>query len=535
LAKRYLGSPNEELDLMFAELESIDRTTKEGRRAYNALSRKIRRARGSRMFSGLKGLLSRKYPVPAGASGAASTMGFAGVPEIPFTMGTSLGLGTTAQTQPQPQIPIEEILVSASKREVPEAKPQFDVSSKLGRNQLRSLQKRARRMRETPDAYERNPDYAIEFLPDYLRNQYRDELMQLAGRYNEGKTIEQLIKDKKQQEQSDERLEKFFEAYEKNPDSFSKDMIEYMKENEPEKKAGGGQLMGQAQQLANAGRGDDTMLMHVTPDEVAGIASLAPGLMTTNPQTGLPEAGLFRDILGFGLPFLLPMLMPGLGAVTAGMIGGAGGSALRGGDFKDILLGGATGALGGKFTENLAQTGAQTAGLTENLASTAVDSTAAIPTQALANAEKLGSVLTPDQLVNVENLTKGGMDIGNALSTMDLPAAQMANINQAFTPASQSLSNMGGTGEIFGNVKSAGLGGLQNQLMSLEGLGLIGGTGLQATRDAERRYQDILENMKREEEERDAELYRMYPENIPYYAREGGSLYKKRYLDGDYS
>ena len=94
---------------------------------------------------------------------------------------------------------------------------------------------------------------------------------------------------------------------------------------------------------------------------------------------------------------------------------------------------------------------------------------------------------------------------------------------------------MGGTGEIFGNVKSAGLGGLQNQLMSLEGLGLIGGTGLQATRDAERRYQDILENMKREEEERDAELYRMYPENIPYYAREGGSLYKKRYLDGDYS
>jgi len=532
LAQRYLGSPNEELDLMFAELESIDRTTKEGRRAYNALSRKIRRARGSRMFSGLKGLLSRKYPVPAGASGAASTMGFAGVPEIPFTMGTSLGLGTTAQTQPQPQIPIEEILVSASKREVPEAKPQFDVSSKLGRNQLRSLQKRARRMRETPDAYERNPDYAIEFLPDYLRNQYRDELMQLAGRYNEGKTIEQLIKDKKQQEQSDERLEKFFEAYEKNPDSFSKDMIEYMKENEPEKKAGGGQLMGQAQQLANAGRGDDTMLMHVTPDEVAGIASLAPGLMTTNPQTGLPEAGLFRDILGFGLPFLLPMLMPGLGAVAAGALGGAGGSALRGGDFKDILLGGATGALGGKFTENLAQTGAQTAGLTENLASTAID-------------PSLSSVLTPDQLTQAQGLVtgaEGGMNLGSALGSMDLPASQMANINQALTPAIGdaagqigSLSNMGGTGEIFGNVKSAGLGGLKDQLMSLEGISTITGTGLQATRDAERRYQDMLANMEREEEERDAELYRMYPENIPYYAREGGSLYKKRYLDGDYS
>ena len=196
---------------------------------------------------------------------------------------------------------------------------------------------------------------------------------------------------------------------------------------------------------------------------------------------------------------------------------------------------GATGALGGKLTEGLAQSGAQSAGLTENLASTAVDSTAAIPTQALANAEKLGSVLTPEQLANVETLTKGGMDIGKALDTMKLPASQMANINQAFTPAAQSLSDMGSTGEIFGNIKSAGLGGLQDQLMSLEGIGTITGMGLQATRDAQRRYQDMLNNMSREKEEREAELYRMYPENIPYYAREGGSLYKKRYIDGDYS
>ena len=622
MAQRYLGSPNEELDLMFAELESIDRTTKEGRRAYNALARKIRRARGSRMFSGLRGLLSRKYPVPAGATGAASTMGVVGTPAISMP-----SLGTTAKSEPQ--IPIEEILVSAKKREVPvkketpKAELEFDVSSKLGRNQLRSLQKRARRMRETPDAYERNPDYAIEFLPDYLKNQYRNELMQLAGRYNEGKTIEQgvmpermvdptdmallglglapipgsripmairmarlgrnfkniarpnamtdflaymgtgvglpagmvigldkgmkklkrtegktieqLIEDKKQQEKSDERLEKFFEAYEKDPDAFSKDAEYYnMLEDERnlEKKAGGGKLMGQAQRLAQAGRGDDTMLMHVTPDEVAGIASLAPGLMTINPQTGLPEAGLFRDILGFGLPFLLPMLAPGLGAVAAGALGGAGGAAIRGGDFKDILLGGATGALGGKLTEGLAQSGAQSAGLAENLASTTVD-------------PSLSSVLTPDQLTQAQSLVtgaEGGMNLGSALGSMDLPASQMANINQALTPAIGdaagqigSLADMGGTGEIFGNIKSAGIGGLKDQLMSLEGIGTVTGMGLQAQRDMQRRYQDMLDNMSREKEEREAELYRMYPENIPYYAREGGSLYKKRYIDGDYS
>lgn len=71
--------------------------------------------------------------------------------------------------------------------------------------------------------------------------------------------------------------------------------------------------------------------------------------------------------------------------------------------------------------------------------------------------------------------------------------------------------------------------------MSLEGIGTVTGMGLQAQRDMQRRYEDMLDDMAREKEEREAEIYRMYPENIPYYAREGGSLYKKRYIDGDYS
>ena len=97
MAQRYLGSPNEELDLMFAELESIDRTTKEGRRAYNALARKIRRARGSRMFSGLRGLLSRKYPVPAGATGEflSTAGGVPGTETIGYQMGDSSDVADT--------------------------------------------------------------------------------------------------------------------------------------------------------------------------------------------------------------------------------------------------------------------------------------------------------------------------------------------------------------------------------------------------------------------------------------------------------
>ena len=54
-----------------------------------------------------------------------------------------------------------------------------------------------------------------------------------------------------------------------------------------------------AQGLASLGRGDDKMLVHMTPREVAGLQSLAMahgGSLTTNPHTGLPEAGILDKI-----------------------------------------------------------------------------------------------------------------------------------------------------------------------------------------------------------------------------------------------
>ena len=53
---------------------------------------------------------------------------------------------------------------------------------------------------------------------------------------------------------------------------------------------GGGQpdLGEQAQNVSDAGRMGDSMLMHVNPEEVKGLASIAP--ITVNPETGLPEA-----------------------------------------------------------------------------------------------------------------------------------------------------------------------------------------------------------------------------------------------------
>ena len=53
---------------------------------------------------------------------------------------------------------------------------------------------------------------------------------------------------------------------------------------------GGGQpnLSAQVQNIAQKGRMGDSMLMHVNPEEVRGLSSVAP--ITVNPETGLPEA-----------------------------------------------------------------------------------------------------------------------------------------------------------------------------------------------------------------------------------------------------
>ena len=79
-------------------------------------------------------------------------------------------------------------------------------------------------------------------------------------------------------------------------------------------------MQGAAEQMATHGRYGDSMLVHMNPVEVQGLASLSPtGELTTNPMTGQPEAFL---------PFLAPLLgsMFGGSAFTA-----LGGSALLGG------------------------------------------------------------------------------------------------------------------------------------------------------------------------------------------------------------
>ena len=278
---KYLGKRNEELENLYSELNSVDKDTKKGRREFYNVSRKIRKAKEKRILSGLKGLLSRKYPVPAGASGAASTMGFI-MPEMPELQPN---LQAAEPQAAEPQIPIEEITVGARTRRLPEPNIQLaelptrkttgtvdgrykvpfgiftgelaeqfgnepeiqqSMMSKLGRNQLKSLERRKIKVAQYPDAYP--ADYAT-------------------------------------------------------PEG----MFKY--------KAEGGQMniQQQTQNVANQGRYGDSMLMHVNPAEVRGLSQVMP--LTVNPETGQPEAFL---------PFLAPLLGSWLGGSLLTGLGGAG-------------------------------------------------------------------------------------------------------------------------------------------------------------------------------------------------------------------
>lgn len=100
-----------------------------------------------------------------------------------------------------------------------------------------------------------------------------------------------------------------------------------------------------AQQLQSMGRGSDTMLIHMAPEEVKGLQQLAlatGGSLTINPHTGLPEAGWLKKLL----PTILgAVLAPFTGGLSAALLVGAGYTVATGSLQKGLMAG--LGAFGG--------------------------------------------------------------------------------------------------------------------------------------------------------------------------------------------
>ncbi len=112
-----------------------------------------------------------------------------------------------------------------------------------------------------------------------------------------------------------------------------------------------------AQGLAGLGRNGDTMLMHVTPDEVQGLQSIAQaqgGSLTINPSTGLPEASFLSGFFRSFSPFLAGLgvaMIPGAPAFAPALAGGLMGAATN---KKNPIMGAALGAAGGYGGGNMA-------------------------------------------------------------------------------------------------------------------------------------------------------------------------------------
>jgi hypothetical protein len=123
------------------------------------------------------------------------------------------------------------------------------------------------------------------------------------------------------------------------------------------------------QGLASLGRNGDSMLVHMSPEEVQGLQGLAMaqgGSLTINPETGLPEAFKLKNVFKAALPIAAGFMFPGFGTtfmggmlgkgVAAGALTGAGIAALSG---ENPFLGALTGGFGGYGGAGLAGSAAK--------------------------------------------------------------------------------------------------------------------------------------------------------------------------------
>jgi hypothetical protein len=108
-----------------------------------------------------------------------------------------------------------------------------------------------------------------------------------------------------------------------------------------------------AELVRSKGRGEDTVLIHMTPGEVKGLQAIAlahGGSLTVNPETGLPEAGFLKSLLPMIAGAALTGLTGGIiNPLTASMIVGGGSTALgvaKGKSFGEALGSGLKAGLG---------------------------------------------------------------------------------------------------------------------------------------------------------------------------------------------
>jgi len=236
-----------------------------------------------------------------------------------------------------------------------------------------------------------------------------------------------------------------------------------------------------AQQLQSQGRGEDTMLIHMTPNEVNSLQGLAMahgGSLTINPHTGLPEAGFLKKLLptllGAGL-----MLIPGVNALAAaGMV--AGGSVLKTGSLKKGLMAGLQAYGGASLAGGLGA--GNVFGAAAKQAAPALTGAASAPVSNLAGAVAPSAPLSLAGAQAVPGaVVASGAPAGLGAISGGLGAAAGAGAPASFAGATQTLASTGqvagGLGSRFAQAARSGLPGgmIGNAAPKLAAMGLMQG------------------------------------------------------------
>jgi len=215
-----------------------------------------------------------------------------------------------------------------------------------------------------------------------------------------------------------------------------------------------------AKQLQNKGRGQDSVLVHMTPNEVGGLQALAKsqgGSLTRNPETGLYEAGFLSSVLPMVAGAALTVMSDGaLAPWAAGLMVGAADYAMTGSLQQGLTAGlGAWsgGSLGAGISEagvaDLAQQGGDTsakafeasqqAALEEPLKELPVQGlppSAPTPEGPLTELPTQGLPPSPAPASGIQDIAK------NQLSGMNLTPEQQAMYNDAIARNPSQATNI---------------------------------------------------------------------------------------------
>ena len=285
----------------------------------------------------------------------------------------------------------------------------------------------------------------------------------------------------------------------------------------------------QAKNVAAQGRYGDSMIMHVNPAEVKGLAQAMPHMITVNPKTNQPEAFL---------PFLAPIfgsmlgstLFTGLNPLVASALGSGLAQTAVTGDIKKGFLAGLTGWGFGKALQGAGAAAAGTEAAATQSGALERQFTDLLTQQAGQHANAADFVQSMNLDKTVQSLTPAGQEwLGSNLTTAMSDPSVARSIGYAGSEAGkQYLAGNPTLGQAFSDAGGFSKEGFKNLLSSASDpmtmLPIAGGMAPTAIMESQEQFEADIARRQREREEERERNWRENPEMIPVPVASGGKL-----------